>query len=159
MFTIKDLKIFILLIGFYVNFSLFTPKVLAGSFGAEIFCTMRDGGNDHESSWEAAYSYIKRQKGGFLKISPKQAAAQIIETVVREKDKFSGCVEYLDQLYPDRGQQRKIKEDEREKKKEAIERENRRKRIKALIEEDNANNSEKAFDGYESDESFDRYDY
>ena len=50
---------------------------------------MRDGGNDHESSWEAAYSYIKRQKGGIFKVSPKQAAALIIETVVREKDQFA----------------------------------------------------------------------
>ena len=81
---------------------LFAPKVNAGSFGAEIFCTMRDGGNDHESSWQAAYSYIKKQKGGIFKTSPKQAAGQIIETVVRERDKFAYCVEYLDQLHPDR---------------------------------------------------------
>ena len=150
MFTIKDLKIFFLLLGFFVNFSLFTPKVLAGSFGAEIFCTMRDGGNDHESSWEAAYSYIKRQKGGFFKTSPKQAAAQIIETVVREKDKFSGCVEYLDKLYPDRQLQRKLKEEEKEKQKEAIEREKRRKKIEDLIDSENEDMPE---------ESFDRYDY
>ena len=68
---------------------LFAPTANAGSFGAEIFCTMRDGGNDHESSWEAAYTYIKKQKGGIFKVSPKQAASQIIETVVREKDKYS----------------------------------------------------------------------
>ena len=150
MFTTKGLKIFFLLLGFLFNYSLLTPKVLAGSFGAEIFCTMRDGGNDHESSWEAAYSYIKRQKGGFFKTSPKQAAAQIIETVVREKEKFSGCVEYLDKLYPDRDLQRKLKKDEKERKKEAIEKENRRKKIEDLIEEENENISE---------ESFDRYDY
>ena len=150
MFTTKDIKIFFLLLGCLINFSLLDTKVLAGSFGAEIFCTMRDGGNDHESSWEAAYSYIKRQKGGFFKTSPKQAAAQIIETVVREKDKFSGCVEYLDKLYPDRDLQRKLKEDEKEKKKEAIEKQNRRKKIEDLIEEENESNSE---------ESFDRYDY
>ena len=127
-----------------------SPKVYAGSFGAEIFCTMRDGGNDHESSWEAAYSYIKRQKGGFFKTSPKQAAAQIIETVVREKEKFSGCVEYLDKLYPDRQLQRKLKEDEEERKKGAIEKENRRKKIEDLLEEENESISE---------DSFDRYDY
>ena len=150
MLNIKDLKIFFLLLGFLTHFSLLSPKVYAGSFGAEIFCTMRDGGNDHESSWEAAYSYIKRQKGGFFKTSPKQAAAQIIETVVREKDKFSGCVEYLDKLYPDRVLQRKLKEAEKEKKKEAIKKENRRKKIEDLIEEDNESISE---------ESFDRYDY
>ena len=145
MLTFKDLKIFFLLLGFLTHFSLLSPKVYAGSFGAEIFCTMRDGGNDHESSWEAAYSYIKRQKGGFFKTSPKQAAAQIIETVVREKDKFSGCVEYLDKLYPDRELQRKLKEE-----KEAIEQEERQRTIEDLIEEDNETIS---------DESFDRYDY
>ena len=143
MFTFKDFKIYFLIFGFLINFSLLTPKILAGSFGAEIFCTMRNGGNDHESSWEAAYSYIKRQKGGFFKTSPKQAAAQIIENVVREKDKFSDCVEYLDKLYPDRELQRKLKEDERAK-------ENRRKKIEDLIEEDNESISE---------DSFDRYDY
>ena len=149
MLNIKDLKIFFLLLGFLTHFSLLSPKVYAGSFGAEIFCTMRDGGNDHESSWEAAYSYIKRQKGGFFKTSPKQAAAQIIETVVREKDKFSGCVEYLDKLYPDRGLQRKLKKEEKEKKIQAMEKENRIKNIEELIEED------KSISG----ESFDRYDY
>ena len=150
MVTIKDFKIIFLILGCLVNFSLINPKILAGSFGAEIFCTMRDGGNDHESSWEAAYSYIKRQKGGFFKTSPKQAAAQIIETVVREKDKFSSCVEYLDKLYPDRELQRKLKEEENEKKKEAVEKKNRRKKIEDLLEEENDSISE---------ESFDRYDY
>ncbi len=150
MFTTKDIKIFFLLFGFLINFSILTPKILAGSFGAEIFCTMRDGGNDHESSWEAAYSYIKRQKGGIFKTSPRQAAAQIIETVVREKDKFSNCVEYLDKLYPDRELQRKLKENERVKKKKITSKENRRKKIEDLIEEDN---------GDSSGDSFDRYDY
>ena len=149
MCTIKDLKIIFLLLGFFLNLSIISPKVIAGSFGAEIFCTMRDGGNDHESSWEAAYSYIKRQKGGFFKTSPTQAAAQIIETVVREKDKLKGCVVYLDKLYPDRKLQRQLKEDEKEKKKEAIEKENRRKKIEQLIEEDNANMTEESFDGYD----------
>ena len=150
MLTVKDLKIIFLLLGFITQFSLLTTKVYAGSFGAEIFCTMRDGGNDHESSWEAAYSYIKQQKGGFFKTSPKQAAAQIIETVVREKDKFSDCIEYLDKLYPDRDLQRKLKEEEDQKKKESIELENRRKKIEVLLEEENEGNSE---------ESFNRYDY
>ena len=65
--------------------SLQTSKVFAGSFGAEIFCTMRDGGNDHESSWDATYTYIKKQKGGFFKVSPKQATAQITESVIRDR--------------------------------------------------------------------------
>ena len=90
---------------------LFAPKTIAGGFGAEIFCTMRDGGNEHESSWEAAYTYIKKQKGGFFKVSPKQAAAQIIETVVREREKFSYCVEYLDNLNPNRKLERDLKKE------------------------------------------------
>ena len=148
MFSVKYFKISILLFGFLIQSLIFNPRTLAGSFGAEIFCTMRDGGNDHESSWEAAYSYIKRQKGGFFKTSPKQAAAQIIETVVRERDKFTYCIEYLDKLYPDRELQKRIKEEEERRQKEEIDKENRRKKIEDLIEEDNEINSEESFDRY-----------
>ena len=91
-----------LILGILNLLTITTSKVNAGTFGAEIFCTMRDGGNDHESSWEAAYSYIKKQKGGIFKVSPKQAASQITESVIREKDSFSYCVEYLDKLHPNR---------------------------------------------------------
>ena len=77
-------------------------KVNASTFGAEIFCAMRDAGNNHESSWEAAYTYIKQKKGGIFKVSPKRAASQITETVIRESEKFSYCVEYLDKLHPNR---------------------------------------------------------
>ena len=146
---LKDFKILMLALGITGQFIFLGPKAIAGSFGAEIFCTMRDGGNDHESSWEAAYSYIKRQKGGFFKTSPTQAAAQIIETVVRERDKFSYCVEYLNKLYPDRQLQRKVKESEEKLKKEQLEKEMRRKKIDSLLEE------EEAF----SEETFDRYSY
>ena len=149
MLKIKDIKLLVILTGIILP-TITCPRLNAGSFGAEIFCTMREGGNDHESSWEAAYSYIKQQKGGFFKTSPKQAAAQIIETVVREKDKFGDCIEYLDKLYPDRELQRKIKEDEKEKKKEILEQKNRRKKIEDLIDEENESIS---------GESFDRYNY
>ena len=118
-------------------FLLFAPKVIAGSFGAEIFCTMRDSGNDHESSWQAAYSYIKRQKGGIFKTSPKQAAGQIIETVVREKDKFSYCIEFLDQLHPDRKLQ--LENNRKEKK---------RKQEELLQEKESEDYSEETFDRY-----------
>ena len=107
-------KLLLPIVAIFVPTLLFIPEASAGSFGAEIFCTMRDGGNDHESSWEAAYSYIKKQKGGIFKTSPKQAAGQIIETVVRERDKFSYCVEYLDKLHPDRKLQ--LENNRREKK-------------------------------------------
>ena len=79
-------KLIFITLGIVAPFSLNTLKVNAGSFGAEIFCTMRDGGNDHESSWDAAYTYIKKQKGGFFKVSPKQAASQITESVIRERE-------------------------------------------------------------------------
>ena len=125
------------LVAMYVPLLLSTPKAIAGSFGAEIFCTMRDGGNDHESSWEAAYSYIKKQKGGIFKTSPKQAAGQIIETVVREKDKFSYCVEFLDQLHPDRKLQ--LENDRKEK---------RRKKEELLQEKENEDYSNETFDRY-----------
>ena len=138
MLSIKDMKIILLTIGIILP-TVTIPKVNAGSFGAEIFCTMREGGNDHESSWEAAYSYIKKQKGGFFKTSPNQAASQIIETVVREKDKFAYCIEYLDKLYPDRKLQKKQRQEEQ-----------RREKIENLIENDS--------DNY-SNESFDRYSY
>ena len=111
----------------------------AGSFGAEIFCTMREGGNDHESSWEAAYSYIKRQKGGIFKTSPNQAAAQIVETVIRERDKFSYCVEYLNKLHPDRKMQ--LEENRKEKKRKKEE----------MLQEKKDNNF--------SEENIDRYSY
>tara|TARA_Y100001978_G_C23563261_1_gene370376 strand:- start:214 stop:672 length:459 start_codon:yes stop_codon:yes gene_type:complete len=148
---LKHLKIIFLSIGLASQIILVGQKAIAGSFGAEIFCTMRDGGNDHESSWEAAYSYIKRQKGGFFKTSPNQAAAQIIETVVRERDKFSYCIEYLNELYPDRQLQRKLKEEEERLKKESLEQENRRKKIDSLIEEEE--------EASRSGNTYDRYSY
>ena len=91
-----------LILGIFIPLTITSFKVNAGSFGAEIFCTMRDGGNDHESSWEAAYTYIKKQKGGIFKVSPKQAASQITESVIRDQETFSYCVEYLDKLHPNR---------------------------------------------------------
>ena len=115
----------------------FNSKAYAGSFGAQIFCTMRDGGNDHESSWEAAYSYIKRQKGGLFKTSPKQAAAQIVETVVREREKFGYCVQYLNQLHPDRKLQMEINRKEKLRKKEELK-----------IEKENNEYSKETFDRY-----------
>ena len=130
--------------------SLQTSKVNAGSFGAEIFCTMRDGGNDHESSWEAAYSYIKKQKGGIFKVSPKQAASQITETVIRENEKFRYCVEYLDNLHPNRKLERDLQKEEKRKEKESKDRENKRKRLEKELEETN-----EVF----TDETIDRYSY
>ena len=149
----KKQLIFITL-GIISPFTLHTLKVDAGSFGAEIFCTMRDGGNDHESSWDAAYSYIKKQKGGLFKISPKNAAAQITETVVREKEKFSYCVEYLDNLHPNRKLIRDLQKEKERKEKEAKDRENKRRKLKKELEETDREISEEF-----TDETLDRYSY
>ena len=128
--------------------SLQTSKVNAGSFGAEIFCTMRDGGNDHESSWDAAYTYIKKQKGGIFKVSPKQAASEITESVIRDRETFSYCVEYLDQLHPNRKLIRDLKEEEERIEKEAKEKEKKRKRLERELEETNENFSEETIERY-----------
>ena len=133
----KRFKFHLATIGFFLPALIYTSNANAGSFGAEIFCTMRDGGNDHESSWEAAYSYIKRQKGGLFKTSPNQAAARIIETVVREREKFNYCIQYLDQLHPDRKLQ--LENDRKEK---------RRKKREILLEKNKDESPEETFERY-----------
>ena len=147
-------KLILLALGIFTPLTPTTPKVNATSFGAEIFCTMRDGGNDHESSWDAAYTYIKKQKGGLFKVSPKNAAAQITETVIREREKFSYCVEYLDNLHPNRKLIRDLEKEEKRKEKEAKEKENKRKRLEKELEEANEEISEEF-----TDETLDRYSY
>ena len=112
-------KLILLILGLFTPLTITTSKVNANTFGAEIFCTMREGGNDLNSSWEAAYAYIKQQKGGIFKVSPKRAASQITETVIRESEKFSYCVEFLNNLYPNRKLERELqKEKERMEKEE-----------------------------------------
>ena len=143
-------KFILLTLGIISPLTLQTSKVNAGSFGAEIFCSMRDGGNDHESSWDAAYTYIKKQKGGIFKVSPKQAAAQITESVIRDRETFSYCVEYLDKLHPNRKLIRELQKEEERKEKEALEKENNRKRLEKELEEANEDFS---------DETIERYSY
>jgi len=150
----KKKKLMPLALVIFTPLTLTTPKVNASSFGAEIFCTMRDGGNDHESSWDAAYTYIKKQKGGLFKISPKNAAAQITETVIREREKFSYCVEYLDNLHPNRKLIRDLEKEEERKEKEAKDREKKRKKLEKELEEANEEISENF-----TDETLDRYSY
>ena len=135
-------------IGIISPLSLQISRIYAGSFGAEIFCTMRDGGNDHESSWDAAYTYIKKQKGGLFKVSPKQAAAQITESVIRDRETFSYCVEYLNKLHPDRKLIRDLEKEKERKEKEAVEKENKRKKLERELEETNEDFSEETIDRY-----------
>jgi len=147
-------KLIPLALGIFAPLTLTTPRVNASAFGAEIFCTMRDGGNDHESSWDAAYTYIKKQKGGFFKVSPKNAAAQITETDIRESEKFKNCVEYLDNLHPNRKLIRELEKEEKRKDKEAQDRENKRIKLEKELEETNKEISEDF-----TDETLDRYSY
>ena len=144
----KKKKLIFLTFGILTPLAFTTSKVNASAFGAEIFCTMRDGGNDHESSWDAAYTYIKKQKGGIFKVSPKQAASQITETVIRDREKFNYCVEYLDQLYPNRRMIRDIKKEEKRKEKEAKDRVKKRKKLERKLEENTQEFSEENFERY-----------
>jgi len=150
----KQKKFILITAGIFSALFLTNSKVNASSFGAEIFCTMRDGGNDHESSWDAAYTYIKKQKGGLFKVSPKNAAAQITETVIREREKFSYCIEYLDNLHPNRKLKRDIEKEEKRKEKEAKDRESKRIKLEKELEETNKEISEDF-----TDETLDRYSY
>ena len=140
-------KLIHLTLGIVFLLSLQTLKVNAGSFGAEIFCTMRDGGNDHESSWDAAYTYIKKQKGGLFKVSPKQAAAQITESVIRDRETFNYCVEYLDKLHPNRKLIRDLQKEEELREKKAREKAQNRKRLEKELEE-NEDFSEEVIERY-----------
>ena len=67
--------------------------------GADIYCFMRNGGNTHEPSWQAAYQFIKSKKQGLFKTSPKQAASLIVEEVVQNPTKYEDCINYLGDLY------------------------------------------------------------
>ena len=151
---LKNRKLILLAFGICTPLTFTTSEVNASSFAADIFCSMRDAENDHESSWDAAYSYIKKQKGGIFKVSPKNAAVQITETVIREKEKFSYCVEYLDKLHPNRKLIRDLKKEEERKEKEAKDREQKRKELEKELEETNNEISEDF-----NDETLDRYSY
>ena len=125
-----------------------TSIVSAGSFGAEIFCAMRDGGNDHESSWDAAYTYIKKQKGGIFKVSPKQAASQITESVIRDRETFSYCVQYLDKLHPNRKLIKELQKEKEAQEKKAQKKEKNRKRLEKELEKANENFSDDTIERY-----------
>ena len=144
----KNIKFVLPLFAVVIPSLLFAPQAISGGFGAEIFCTMRDGGNDHESSWEAAYTYIKKQKGGLFKVSPKQGAAQIVETVVREREKFSYCVQYLEKLNPNRKLESDLKKESEKRKNEEIEKEKRRQKLQRELEETEQDYSQDTLDRY-----------
>ena len=79
--------------------------------GADIYCFMRNGGNSHEPSWQAAYQFVKNKKQGLFKTSPKQAATLIVEEVVQDPIKYEDCISYLGDLYGESSLTRPITEE------------------------------------------------
>ena len=81
--------------------------------GADIYCFMRNGGNSHEPSWQAAYQFVKNKKQGLFKTSPKQAATLIVEEVVQDPIKYQDCIGYLGDLYTGDSKQIEIGNDDK----------------------------------------------
>ena len=71
----------------------------AGSKGAQIYCFMRNSGNNHQVSWDAAYAVIKRQNDKLFKTSPEHAAVMITEAVVQNPSVYPDCGRYLGDLF------------------------------------------------------------
>ena len=76
--------------------------------GADIYCFMRNGGNAHETSWQAAYQFIKGKKQGLFKTSPTQAATMIVEEVVQDPGRYQDCINFLGDLYSDESTSEKV---------------------------------------------------
>jgi hypothetical protein len=71
----------------------------SGGKGAQIYCFMRNSGNNHQVSWDAAYAVIKRQNDKLFKTSPEHAAVMITEAVVQNPSVFPDCGRYLGDLF------------------------------------------------------------
>ena len=74
----KKKKLLLLALGIFTPLTFTTSKVNASAFGAEIFCTMRDGGNDHESSWDGHILTSKNKKGAFSKFHQKTQQLKLL---------------------------------------------------------------------------------
>jgi len=70
-----------------------------GNKGAQIYCFMRNSGNSHQVSWDAAYAVIKRQGERVFRTSPEHAAVLITEAVVGNPTEFPDCGRYLGDLF------------------------------------------------------------
>ena len=80
------------------------PSGPAGK-GAQVYCFIRNSGNNHEVSWLAAYALIKRQSASLFKTSPEHAAVMITEAVVQNPGTFPDCGKYLGDLYASAAQE------------------------------------------------------
>ena len=85
------------------------PTDAAGK-GAQVYCFMRNSGNNHEVSWLAAYALIKRQSASLFKTSPEHAAVMITEAVVQNPGTFPDCGKYLGDLYASAAQEQQQKQ-------------------------------------------------
>ncbi|MGA0020830.1 MAG: DUF6554 family protein [Vulcanococcus sp.] len=88
------------------------PSDAAGK-GAQVYCFMRNSGNNHEVSWLAAYALIKRQSASLFKTSPEHAAVMITEAVVQNPGTYPDCGKYLGDLYAGSAQEQQ-KQQQRE---------------------------------------------
>jgi hypothetical protein len=70
-----------------------------GAKGAQVYCFMRNNGNNHQVSWDAAYALIKRQSASLFKTSPEHAAVMITEAVVQNPGTYPDCGRFLGDLY------------------------------------------------------------
>ena len=70
--------------------------------------------------------------------------------MIRDKETFSFCIEYLDKLHPNRKLIRDLQKEEKRKAKEVQEKENNRKKLEKELE---------AFNEDFSEETFERYSY
>ena len=71
----------------------------AGAKGAQVYCFMRNNGNNHQVSWDAAYALIKRQSASLFKTSPEHAAVMITEAVVQNPGTYPDCGRFLGDLF------------------------------------------------------------
>ena len=82
--------------------------------GAQVYCFMRNSGNNHEVSWLAAYALIKRQSASLFKTSPEHAAVMITEAVVQNPGTFPDCGKYLGDLYANAVQEQQKQKEQSE---------------------------------------------
>lgn len=79
-----------------------TTVSAAEAKGAQTYCFLRTNGNDHTTSWNAAYALIKRQSASLFKTSPEHAAVMITEAVVQNPGSYPDCGRFLGDLFRNR---------------------------------------------------------
>jgi hypothetical protein len=70
-----------------------------GGKGAQVYCFMRNNGNNHQVSWEAAYGVVRGQSSGLFKTSRERAAVMITEAVVQNPATYPDCGRFLGDLF------------------------------------------------------------